>query len=137
VWLVLIGWCLVQTSLNAVLAAANATLPDQVPTRERGKVAGWVGGTTPLGILGGSFIINFLPGDLERFLVPAGIALALAVLFVLALKVRRVDVKLAQRFTIGQFFGSCVFEPRKHPAFGRTWLTKFLVMFGYAGVATC
>ena len=42
----------------------------------------------------------------------------------------------AQRFTVGQFFGSFVFNPRKHPDFGWTWLTKFLVMFGYAGIAT-
>ena len=27
VWMVLLAWCLVQTSMNAVLAAANATLP--------------------------------------------------------------------------------------------------------------
>lgn len=136
VWVVLIAWCLVQAAMNAVLAAANATLPDQVPAESRGKVSGVVGITTPLGILAGSFLVNFISDDFARFVVPAVIATALAVLFVLVLKDRRLDHKPAQRFTIGQFFGSFVFNPAKHPDFGWTWLTKFLVMFGYAGIAT-
>ncbi|MGJ0391110.1 MFS transporter, partial [Microbacterium sp. CGR1] len=49
---------------------------------------------------------------------------------------RRLTEKPATRFTVGTFFGSFVFNPRKHPDFGWTWLTKFFVMFGYAGIAT-
>ena len=136
VWVVLIAWCLVQAAMNAVLAAANATLPDQVPTNARGKVSGIVGITTPLGILAGSFLVNFISDDFARFVVPAAISAVLAVLFVLVLKDRRLEHKPAQRFTIGQFFGSFVFNPVKHRDFGWTWLTKFMVMFGYAGIAT-
>ena len=136
IWVVLIGWCLAQASLNAVLAAANATLPDQVPAASRGKVSGIVGITTPLAILAGSFIINFISDDLLRFLVPALLALLVAVFFVAVLKDRRLTDKPRQRFTVGQFFGSFVFNPVKHPDFGWTWLTKFFVMFGYAGIAT-
>lgn len=136
VWVVLVAWCVVQTAMNGVLAAANATLPDQVPQNGRGKVSGIVGLTTPLGILGGNFLVNFLSDDFARFVVPAVIALILAILFVLVLKDRRLETKPAQRFTIGQFFGSFIFNPAKHPDFGWTWLTKFLVMFGYAGIAT-
>jgi len=136
VWVVLIAWCLVQTGLNAVLAAANATLPDQVPVAGRGKVSGIVGIATPFGILFGSFLINFLSEDFARFVVPGVIAAVLAVLFALVLKDRRLEHKPTQRFTVGQFFGSFYFNPRKHPDFGWTFLTKMLVMFGYAGVAT-
>jgi len=136
VWMVLLAWCLVQTSMNAVLAAANATLPDQVPVSSRGKVSGLVGITTPIGILAGSFLVNFLPGDSERFVVPGVISLILAILFVAILKDRVLTEKPAEKFTIGMFFGSFVFNPRTHPDFGWTWLTKFLVMFGYAGIAT-
>ncbi|MFJ4173005.1 MFS transporter [Microbacterium sp. NPDC089696] len=136
IWVVLLAWCLVQAAMNAVLAAANATLPDQVPATSRGKVSGLVGITTPIGILAGSFIVNFLPGDFERFVVPGVIALVLVIVFVLILRDRRLAQKPAERFTIGTFFGSFVFNPRKHPDFGWTWLTKFFVMFGYAGIAT-
>lgn len=136
VWMVLLAWCLVQTSMNAVLAAANATLPDQVPVSSRGKVSGLVGITTPIGILAGTFLVNYLPGDFERFVVPGVISLILAILFVAILKDRALTEKPAEKFTVGMFFGSFVFNPRKHPDFGWTWLTKFLVMFGYAGIAT-
>lgn len=136
IWVVLIGWCLAQAALNAVLAAANATLPDQVPAANRGKVSGIVGVTTPLAILAGSFLINFIGDDLLRFLVPGLLALGLAVFFVAVLKDRRLAEKPQQRFTVGQFFGSFVFNPVKHPDLGWTWLTKFFIMFGYAGIAT-
>lgn len=136
VWMVLLAWCLVQTAMNAVLAAANATLPDQVPVSSRGRVSGIVGIMTPIGILAGSFLVNLLPGDFERFVVPGAISLILAIIFVAVLKDRVLTEKPAEKFTIGMFFGSFVFNPRKHPDFGWTWLTKFMVMFGYAGIAT-
>ncbi len=136
IWVVLIGWCLAQASLNASLAAANATLPDQVPSESRGRVSGIVGVTTPLAILAGSFLINYIGDDVLRFLVPGLLALVLALVLVLLLKDRKLAEKPAHRFTIGQFLGSFVFNPVKHPDFGWTWLTKFFVMFGYAGIAT-
>ncbi|WP_105567304.1 MFS transporter [Microbacterium halophytorum] len=136
VWVVLVGWCLAQASLNAVLAAANATLPDQVPSHHRGRVSGLIGITTPLAILAGSFLMNAMASDMLRFIVPGAIALALSVMFVILLKDRRLEDKPAERFTIGQFLGSFVFNPVKNPDFGWTWITKFLIMFGYAGIAT-
>lgn len=135
-WVVLIGWCIVQASLNGVMAASTATIPDQVPVNGRGKVSGIVGLTTPLGILGGSFIVNFLPDDFSRFVVPAVIAVVFVLAFVFILKDRVLTQKPAERYGVKEFFGSFVFNPRKHPDFGWTWLTKFLVMFGYAGIAT-
>ncbi|THV33677.1 MFS transporter [Glycomyces buryatensis] len=135
VWLVLLGWCVTQTALNAVMAAANATLADQVPAERRGKVSGIVGITTPLGILGGTFLVNLIDGDLLRFTVPGALALALALLFAFSLKDRVLAEKPAERLTLQQFLGSFVFNPVEHPDFGWTWLTKFLIMFGYAGIA--
>jgi len=135
VWLVLLGWCIAQTAMNAVIAAANATLPDQVPAERRGKTSGIVGITTPLGILGGSFLVNLIDGDLARFTVPAALAVVLCLLFAFTLKDRVLAQKPAQRLTPRQFLGSFVFNPVKHPDFGWTWLTKFMVMFGYAGIA--
>ncbi|WP_017935797.1 MFS transporter [Nocardioides sp. Iso805N] len=136
VWVLLAAWCLVSVAMNAVLAAANATLPDQVPAASRGKVSGVVGITTPLGILAGTFLVKILSDDVARFVVPGVIGTALAVLFVLVLKDRCLENKPEQRFTAREFFGSFVFNPVTHRDFGWTWLTKFCVVFGYAGVAT-
>jgi MFS family permease len=136
VWVVLLGWCIVQASLNGVMAASTATVPDQVPVDSRGKVSGIIGLTTPLGILGGSFLVNFLADDVSRFVVPALIAAVFVSIFVFTLKDRVLTEKPAERYGVKEFFGSFVFNPRKHPDFGWTWLTKFLIMFGYAGIAT-
>jgi MFS family permease len=136
IWIVLIGWCIVQASLNGVMAASTATVPDQVPVTSRGKVSGIIGMTTPLGILGGSLLVNFLSDDVSRFVVPALIATVFVLLFVFTLKDRVLAEKPAERYGVKEFFGSFVFNPRKHPDFGWTWLTKFLIMFGYAGIAT-
>ncbi|MFJ8894579.1 MFS transporter [Leifsonia sp. NPDC102414] len=135
-WIVLIAWCIVQASLNGVLAASTATVPDQVPVNGRGKVSGIVGLTTPLGILGGSFLVNFLADDVSRFVVPAVIAVVLVLVFVFTLKDRVLAQRPAERYGVKDFFGSFVFNPVKHKDFGWTWLTKFLIFFGYAGIAT-
>ncbi|GAB3574704.1 MFS transporter [Leifsonia lichenia] len=135
-WIVLIAWCIVQASLNGVLAASTATVPDQVPVDGRGKVSGIVGLTTPLGILGGSFLVNFLADDVSRFVVPAVIAVILVLVFVFTLRDRVLEQKPVERYGVKEFFGSFVFNPVKHKDFGWTWLTKFLIFFGYAGIAT-
>lgn len=136
IWMVLLGWCLAQTALNGALAAANATLPDQVPDADRGRVSGLVGITTPLAILTGSLLISRLDDQLLRFIVPGLILAGLAVLFVLTLPDRVLGERPAQKLGVLQFLGSFVFNPAKHPDFGWTWLTKFFVMFAYTGVNT-
>ena len=136
VWMVLLGWCMVQAGLNGTLAAVNATIPDQVPVSGRGKVSGVIGLMSPVGILGGNFLISRLDADLTRFVVPGIIGTVLAVVFAVLLRDRRLTEPPQHRYSVKEFLGSFVFNPRTHPDFGWTWLTKFLVMFGYGGVAT-
>ncbi|PPG28610.1 MFS transporter [Pseudoclavibacter sp. RFBG4] len=136
VWVVLIGWCLTQAAVNGALAALNATVPDQVPTARRGLASGIIGVMTSAAILGGSFIVNFLADDVSRFAAPALVGLVAAVVFALRLDDRKVASAPAERYGVREFLGSFVFNPRKHPDFAFAWLTTFLVMFGYAGVAT-
>jgi MFS family permease len=40
---IIIGWCLVQVGLNAMLASLTAGVPDHVPVAQRGMVSGWLG----------------------------------------------------------------------------------------------
>lgn len=133
---VLVGWCLAQASLNATLAAVNATLPDQVPPARRGVYSGAVGVAMPLAILTGTVLVAAVPGMMLRFVVPGLVCLGLSVLFALTLPDRPLAAKPSDSFSVRDFFGSFYFNPRRHPDFGWAWLTKFLVMFGYAGVAT-
>ncbi|MGY1840583.1 MULTISPECIES: MFS transporter [unclassified Modestobacter] len=136
VWMLLVGWCIAQALLNGTLAAVNATLPDQVPEHRRGLASGLVGIGIPLAILTGSLIANLFSSDVTRFVAPAALGLLLSFLFAALLKDKVRASKPTERFGPREFLGSFVFDPRKHPDFGWTWLSKFLVMFGYAGIAT-
>lgn len=136
VWVVLIGWCLTQAAINGALAASNATVPDQVAPARRGLASGVIGVMTSVAILGGSFLVNFLADDVSRFAAPALVGLVAAVVFVIFLDDRKVDKRPHERYGFKEFLGSFVFNPVKHRDFAFAWLTTFLVMFGYAGVAT-
>lgn len=136
VWVVLVGWCLTQAAINGALAATNATVPDQVSPARRGLASGIIGVMTSVAILGGSFLVNFIAGDVGRFLAPALVALVAAAVFVITLDDRKLTTAPRERYGIRDFFGSFAFDPVRHRDFALAWLTTFLVMFGYAGVAT-
>jgi len=134
--LVLVGWCLAQAAYNASLAAVNATMPDQVPERQRGRASSIVGIGTPLAILVGSAAVAVLPTDALRFTVPAVIALLGCVIFAALLRDRRANPDTRPPFDVRGFFGSFVFNPRKNPDFAWNWVNRFMIFFGYAGINT-
>ncbi len=130
-----VAWCLTQIAINAAFAAANATLADQVPGPQRGRVTGAVGMTSPLAILGGTFVVTVVASDFWRFVLPGFVALALATWFAVRLHDAPRAVPPAGRFSVRDFFGSFVFNPRRDRDFGWMWLTRFCAMFGYYGIA--
>lgn len=133
---ILIGWAMAQALFNAALAAMAATLPDQVPVNRRGIVSGVVGMIMPFAILSGSLIADQLSSDMIRFAVPGLVAVVLGAWFCFRLKDRVLEEKPTDKLSFKELASSFVFNPRKHPDFGWVFLTKFLIMFGYAGIAT-
>lgn len=129
-------WCVAQASLNASLAGVSATVADQVPVAHRGRASGIIGITIPLSIVSGSALVSVLPTDLLRFGLPGAIAVLLTSLFALFLRDRVLTSAPAEPLRAKQVLGAFALNPRKHPDFGWTWLSKFMVMFGYAGIAT-
>lgn len=134
--LVALFWFITQAALNAVIAAETATVADQVPANRRGRVSAVFGITIPLSILLGTFLVSVLTTDLLRFAVPGAISLVLVAIFAIGLPDRVQTVKPGGRLTVRELAGSFYFSPRQNPDFGWTWLSKFGVAFGYAGVAT-
>jgi MFS family permease len=135
-FLVGVLWCVAQVSLNASLAAVISTVADQVPVERRGRASGIVGLSIPLSIVTGTALVSALPSDVLRFGVPGVIALVTTSAFALVLRDRVLTEQPAGRLDVRQIAGAFVFSPRRHPDFGWTWLSKFMVMFGYAGIAT-
>ena len=55
---VLLGWCIAQVFLNALLAAQTAVLPDQVPRSQRGIVSGVLGICLPVASVAGTYLVQ-------------------------------------------------------------------------------
>lgn len=134
VWQVVILWCIVQALFNFQSASTTALLPDQVPAAKRGLASGLLGLTIAIGPLLGLTLANsFTAGSTTQWFA---IAIAAAVFGLLAVVLIRDPrhkreagegglnlVLLARTFWI---------NPRKHPAFGWAWATRFLITCAYA-----
>ena len=129
---VIVGWCLVQAGLNAMLAATTAAIPDLVPVRQRAAVGGWVGVGQTVGVVAGTGIATAIDGIRAGYLTLAALVIATALVFV----VRTGDVPLRRdqrpRLSLGGFVRSFWVDPRQHPDFAWAWLTRFLVNVGNA-----
>lgn len=133
--MLLVGWCLAQGAANVAFAATGATVADQVPDNQRGRVSGIVGAVTPVGVLAGALLLTVLPTDVWRFLVPTAVASGLGFWFVLRLPDRVRGDAPAEPLRLRELLMSFVFDPRAHPDFGWAWLSKFLIMLGYGALS--
>lgn len=127
-----VGWCLAQAGLNAMLAAITATVPDQVPERQRGYVGGWVAVAQTLGIVGGVAIADATGAVSTGYLVTAAAVVVLALPFVLRSGDLPLDKEDRPPFAPKRFLRGFWVDPRRHPDFGWAWVTRFAVNLGNA-----
>lgn len=126
----LLGWCLVQATVNATWAALTAAVPDQVPAPRRGAIAGWLGLAQIVGVVVAIGLAAMVPGAAGYLL--CGAVLVLLVVPYVALRadvvVRREEVP---RFRWGDFLRGFWLSPRVHRDFAWAWLTRFLINLGF------
>jgi len=121
----LLGWCVTQLACNAQLAALAAILADQIPASQRGTVSGIVNISLPLGMTGGTFLVEALADStLAMFLVPAAIALAAALLLAWVLPDHRLVVARRPRYGWREFLGSFWINPLRFPDFSWAWSSR-------------
>jgi MFS family permease len=130
--MMLIAWCAAQIAFNAALASTVALLADQIPSGQRGTVAGILGVCMPLGQLIGAYIVQLVaPSMLLAFLVPAALgALAMFVL-VAVLRDRR-----QSRVAAAPPRAAPPLESRSYCDFWCAWLSRLLLGIGTAFVTT-
>ncbi|MFM9877012.1 MAG: MFS transporter [Rhodoglobus sp.] len=133
-----IGWVLAQLTLNMVLAALQALLPDQVPLEQRARVSSVLGisqQVSPLLGIGIAFGVQAAGGGIGlMFLIP-GIVGAL-MLALLVAKIRDVPHEEAGRFTFGEFIRGFRIDKGKGADFGWAWFGRFFVILGFAVYTT-
>ncbi|MEV6396127.1 MFS transporter [Streptomyces sp. NPDC051907] len=129
---VALGWCLAQLGLNAMLAGANAVVPDRVPVEQRAAVSGFVGIPQTLGLVVGALLVTMVAtGTSAGYLLLAAATVLCALPFVLL--TREPHVPQAPRAARAPVRAKDFWvSPRAYPDFGWAWLTRFLVMLGNA-----
>lgn len=131
--LLFIGYCFVELFSNIVLATLVATIPDQVPERQRGTVSGIFGLATGLGGILGAILAGqiFKSAPTDAYVVMFLIVLVTTVPFALFLTDKVLPRGYMPAFHFGAFLKNFWINPRKHPDFGWAWLTRFIPFVGY------
>ena len=130
---VLVGWCIAQLFFNALLAAMVAVLPDQVPTDQRGLVAGVLGICLPIASVSGTFLVQLFTGNqLAMFLAPCALGGFFILLFAITLKDRRLAKTDKPIWSLREFASTFYVNPRKKQDFAWAFVSRFLFVTAYA-----
>jgi len=125
-----LAWCGVQATLNAMLAAVTAMIPDQVPADRRGRIGGIAAVAQTIGVVAGTGIAAATGSIAAGYLAIAVFLVVLAVPFSLYSRDPALPVWARPAFSLRAFVASFWISPRAHPDFGWAWLTRFLVNLG-------
>ncbi|HYX50121.1 MAG TPA: MFS transporter [Ktedonobacteraceae bacterium] len=131
--LLFVGYCFVELFSNCVLATLVATIPDQVPEKQRGTVSGIFGLATGLGGILGAILAGqiFKSTPTTAYVVMLVIVLVTTIPFALFLKDKVLPKGYVPRFRLGAFLKNFWINPRKYPDFAWAWLTRFIPFIGY------
>jgi MFS family permease len=128
----LLGWCGVQATLNAMLAAVTAMIPDQVPVERRGRIGGIAAVAQTIGVVAGTGIAAATGSIAAGYLTIAVFLLVLAAPIALTSRDPALPAAARPPFVLRTFLASFWISPRTYPDFGWAWLTRFLVNLGNA-----
>ncbi|MFF6787645.1 MFS transporter [Streptomyces filamentosus] len=132
VWVLFLGWCLVQLTLNAAFAAVTAAVPDRVPRWQRGAVGGWLGAAQILGVVGGTGLATAAGGVGAGYAACAVFTLLGVAPYVLRHPDLRLTVADRPAWSWRGFAAGFRLSPRAHPDLAWAWLTRFLINLGNA-----
>jgi MFS family permease len=131
--IVVLGWCLAQLFLNAVLAALLAVLPDQVPSRQRGFVSGVLGVCLPVASVLGTLLVKlFSPHTQAMFLAPCLVGGVAILWFMWRLDDRRLDPANRTPWSWRELATTFWVRPNTGGDFLWAFSSRFLFVFAYA-----
>jgi MFS family permease len=134
---VLAGWCIAQLFFNALLATMVAVLPDQVPSVQRGQVAGILGVCLPIASVCGTFLVKLFTGNLlAMFLGPCAIGGLFILLFAATLTDRQLARADKPPWSLREFASTFYVNPGKNRDFSWAFASRFLFVTAYAFLAT-
>ncbi|WP_353710676.1 MFS transporter [Arthrobacter sp. K5] len=124
-----IGWFFAQALGNAAVAAHTASLADQIPQWQRGKVSGMIGIASQAAGLGAAYSASLLGQNmLLLFLVPGILGLILVMVFAFVLPDQPMKRRPASEGGFRTALKTFWVNPVKHPDFAFAWISRFLVV---------
>ena len=130
---VTLGWCLCQLTLNILLAVLMAMVPDRVPVTQRGFISALAGLAQVLAtILGLAIVISITGGFTAKYAALAAVLVAAVTLLVLGVADPPLPGGATPPMSLRRLARVLWVNPVRHRDFGWAWLTRFLVMLGYA-----
>ncbi|MCW2364594.1 MFS family permease [Sphingobium sp. B7D2B] len=131
-----LGWVICQAGFNAMQAACLPILPDVVPFRLQGRVAGMLGMTSTAATFAGSWITQFTQtSTLLMFLAPFGITVIGVIALVLILPDRAAptdDGALTNLAAIPR----ALIKPFLDRDFSWAFVSRFLIMMAWSFLLT-
>jgi MFS family permease len=126
--LLVTGAVLLQISINVIMAALSALIPDQVPVSQRALIGAW-GGMAPLaGGLVGQILVGQWFRDGNVAFLDLGLLSALCLLaFSLVLRETPLPQAEAEPFHLLDLPRSLWLSPKQHPEFALVWLARTLI----------
>jgi MFS family permease len=126
---VAVAWFLCQMFANAALAAFTASVADQIPVFQRGRVAGLIGVMQNVAILGAAYAARVLNADaLRLFMIPAAVGLALVVLYAIALPDKPLRRRPPSDGGLRTVLRTFWVNPRRHSDFAWAFASRFMII---------
>ncbi|MCE7005042.1 MFS transporter [Kibdelosporangium philippinense] len=123
-----LGWCLVQVGLNAMLAPLIAAIPDRVPVAQRAQTGGFIGISQMFGtVLGAVLVTAIVTGLVAGYVACAVVVLLGAAAFVFFTPDARLPKELVSKTKLDLWI-----SPREHPGFAWMWGCHFMINLGNA-----
>ena len=126
-----IYWLLIQISSNLIFTPIMAHIPERVPLARRGIFSAAVGLSNLTGVLLGQVLGAAFAQQLVLGYVVVSIILMMAVLAFVAVNRRSNIGEARPPFNLGTLLRSFWVNPVKYPAFGWTFLGRFLFLTGF------
>lgn len=128
---VLVGWSFVQASMACLLATLLASVPDQVPVRQRGVISGWVGIPQSVGVVTAVLLVTVaVTGIAPGYTLLGVLVLLCALPFALTAPDPALPPEARPAWNV--YLRNLWISPRAYPDFGWAWVTRFLVQTGNA-----
>ncbi len=138
IWVMALGWALVQFFGGALLTVLQAVTPDQVPTSQRGTVSAWFGLAIPFAAVIGGVVVNvsFKHSPLRSYYFFLVFLVIAVLLFVAILRDRQLAPEDVEPFNMRRFLARFWINPRLHPDFFWALFTRLLLFLGYYAAAS-